>query len=405
MSKGKLNPFFKAYCRVFQFFFKMAIPILPYREPKLGDSIADIGKMIKETGAVSVLLVTDKYLRENGLTSELEKHIADSGAKLFVYDGTRPNPTVGNVEEAREIYVANDCGCIVAFGGGSSIDCAKAVGARIAYPKKSVNQMGGILKVWRKLPPIVAIPTTAGTGSEVTVTAVITDDEKKHKYTMNNFTMIPSYAILDPAVTYTLPKDLTATTGMDALTHAVEAYIGNSTTKETRALALEVTKLIFGNIEKAYNNGSDVNARKNMLLAAYKAGIAFSKSYVGYIHSVAHSLGGRYNIPHGLANAVLMPIVLEDYGKAVHKKLCELGVAAGVCSEGDDPGEGAAKFIRSIYELNERMNIPTTLEGIKEEDISEMARHAAKEANPLYPVPVLMSDAELGRLYRKVGNI
>ena len=284
------------------------------------------------------------------------------------------------------------------------MDCAKAVGARDAYPKRSMDQIKGLLRVLRKIPTLIAIPTTAGTGSEVTVTAVITDGEKKHKYTMNDFTLIPSYAVLDPKVTYTLPPSLTATTGMDALTHVVEAYIGRSTTKETRRLALEATALVFENIEKAYQNGSDDRARENMLLAAHKAGIAFSKSYVGYIHAVAHSLGGQYNIPHGLANSVLMPIVLEVYGKSAHRKLHDLAVAAGVATEQDSHEAAAQKFIKAIRELNGKMNIPETLPGIKKEDIPAMAKHAAKEANPLYPVPKLMNAKQLEQFYIKVAD-
>ena len=308
------------------------------------------------------------------------------------------------MEEARALYISEKCQYLIAFGGGSSMDCAKAVGARMAYPKKSLGQLKGILRVLRKIPPLIAIPTTAGTGSEVTVTAVITDSEKKHKYTMNNFTFIPSYAVLDPQVTRTLPPALTATTGMDALTHAVEAYIGRSTSRQTRALALEATKLVFENVENAYRDGADMEARENMLLAAHKAGIAFSKSYVGYIHAVAHSLGGQYNIPHGLANAVLMPIVLETYGPCVYRKLHALSIAAGVCTEADTDEAGAKKFIQAIRDLNRRMNIPETLAGIQKEDIPAMAKHAAKEANPLYPVPKLMTAAQLEQFYCKVAD-
>jgi alcohol dehydrogenase class IV len=233
---------------------------------------------------------------------------------------------------------------------------------------------------------------------------VITDSEKKHKYTMNSFTLIPSYAVLDPAVTYTLPPSLTATTGMDALTHAVEAYIGRSTTKETRARALEAVSLIFQNIETAYQDGSNREARANMLRAAYAAGIAFSKSYVGYVHAVAHSLGGQYNTPHGLANSVLLPIVLKEYGPCVYRKLHELGVAAGVCAHSDSNKGGAEKFIHAIQELNHRMNIPETLSGIRSEDIPMMAKHADSEANPLYPVPRLMNAKELELFYELVSE-
>ncbi|MBO5197474.1 MAG: iron-containing alcohol dehydrogenase [Lachnospiraceae bacterium] len=399
-----MNPIKRVYCRVFQFAFHAALPFLPYREPQVFDSINELVALLKKRRIKSVMLVTDRQLRKTGITQPLEELLEDNHIRCAVYDGTRPNPTVRNVEAARRLYRKENCEWLIAFGGGSSMDCAKAAGARIAYPKKSLNQLKGLLRVLRRIPPLVAIPTTAGTGSEVTVTAVITDSEKKYKYTMNDFTLIPSYAVLDPRVTYTLPPSLTATTGMDALTHSVEAYIGRSTTKETRRLALEAVKLIFENIETAYQDGTNNKARKNMLQAAYKAGIAFSKSYVGYIHSVAHSLGGQYNIPHGLANSVLMPIVLEAYGNTAHKKLHELGIAASVASEKDSHKEGAEKFIQAIRELNRRMGIPETLSGIKKEDIPGMAKHAAKEANPLYPVPKLMSAKELEQFYYKVAD-
>lgn len=399
-----MNPISKVFCRIFQTVFHLALPILPYRNPKIYDNITGIGQLLREQKINSVLLITDPILRSAGITAPLEAFLRDQNIRCVVYDKTCPNPTVRNVEEARKLYVDEKCQGLIAFGGGSSMDCAKAVGARVVYPNRSLDQLKGLLRVWRKRPLLIAIPTTAGTGSEVTVTAVITDSEKKHKYTMNNFTFIPPYAVLDPEVTFTLPPSVTATTGMDALTHAVEAYIGGSTSRETRTLALETVKLVFENIETAYRDGTNRPARANMLYAAHKAGIAFSKSYVGYIHAVAHSLGGQYNIPHGLANSVLMPIVLEAYGEAAHKKLHELGIAAGVAGSGDSHREGAEKFIQAIRDLNRRLGIPETLPGIRKEDILQMARHAAKEANPLYPVPVLMSAGELEQFYYKVAD-
>ncbi|MBQ8383586.1 MAG: iron-containing alcohol dehydrogenase [Clostridia bacterium] len=394
----------KLFCRVFQRCFHLALPFLPYREPEIHRNTAEVIGILQKNNLRSPLLVTDRGLRAAGVTAALEQSLQESGIRLAVYDGTSANPTVHNVEEALEIYRRQNCDCLIAFGGGSSMDCAKAVGARAVYPKKSVGRMKGLLRVLRKLPPLIAIPTTAGTGSEVTITAVITDSEQKHKYTMNNFTMIPRYAVLDPAVTYTLPPHLTATTGMDALTHAVEAYIGGSTSRQTRHLALHATRLIFENIEIAYRDGTDRTARENLLTAAYEAGIAFSKSYVGYVHAVAHSLGGQYNIPHGLANAVLMPIVLEEYGKSAHKKLHRLAVTAGVADECDPPAVGAEKFIAAIRGLNQRMSIPATLSGIRAADVPQMAKHAAKEANPLYPVPKRMTARELERFYYKVSD-
>lgn len=399
-----MNPIKKIYCRIFQTAFHIALPLLPYREPELLKSISDLPDLLKEKNICSVLLVTDKILRTNGITEALETALETHNIHCAVYDKTCANPTVSNVEEAAALYLREHCQALIAFGGGSSMDCAKAAGARITYPKKSLAQLKGLLKVLKKIPLLIAIPTTAGTGSEVTLTAVITDSMKKHKYTMNDFTLIPRYAVLDPEVTYTLPPHLTATTGMDALTHAVEAYTGNSTTRETRTLALQAVKLIFDNIEDAYRDGENKVARKNMLDAAYKAGIAFSKSYVGYIHAVAHSLGGQYNIPHGFANSVLMPVVLPEYGKCAHKKLHQLGIAAGVSTENDTDRLGAEKFITAIKELNHNMNIPAHISGIQKEDIPQMARHADKESNPLYPVPKLMNAAELEKIYYKAAD-
>ncbi len=400
-----MNIFKKIYCRIYQLAFRAAMPILPYREPKILSGIEEISSVLKGLNINSVLLVTDGFLRSSGLTIPLEEHLSRSNIKCVIYDKTRPNPTIENAEEARSLYKNEGCNALIAFGGGSAIDCAKAVGAMTAYPKKTLRQLKGLLRIRRKLPTLIAIPTTAGTGSEVTVTAVITDPVTSHKYTMNSFSVIPHYAVLDPKVTYTLPPSLTATTGMDALTHAVEAYIGRSTSKETRALAEEAVGLVFQNIETAYNNGSDYEARKNMLHAAYKAGLAFSKSYVGYIHAVAHSLGGQYNIPHGLANAVLMPIFLEAYGSVIHKKLYKLALYAGVATKNDSVEAGAKKFIEAIKELNRNMNVPEKLDGIKSEDISIMAKHADKEANPLYPVPIIMNAKELEVFYRRVAGL
>ncbi len=389
----------KIGCRMIQFCFHAALPILPYREPQRLTHITDIIPVLQKNNVLSVLLVTDMGLRKSSAVNNLEKQLHENGIRPIIYDKTCANPTVQNAEEAKTLYLQNKCQAIIAFGGGSSIDCAKCTGALLVYPKKKVSQLKGILRVWKKLPSFFAIPTTAGTGSEVTLTAVITDCEKKHKYTMNSFPLIPHYAVLDPNVTISLPPHLTATTGMDALTHAVEAYIGNSTTHETRKLSLEATHMIFEYLPTAYQDGNNIVARENMLLAAYKAGIAFSKSYVGYIHAVAHSLGGQYNIPHGLANAVLLPIILEEYGSCIHQKLHELAIAAGVANVDDTPETGANKFIEAIRQLNAAMGIPTCFQQIKKEDIPTMARHAAMEANPLYPVPKIMNRNELIHFY------
>lgn len=394
----------KIGCRIFQIGFRAALPILPYREPKLVSSCSGLDSVFNERHTHSALIVTDKGVMDNGLTKPLEQVLKSNNIRYTIYDKTQPNPTVDNVETALKIYVSNNCDTLIAIGGGSSMDCAKAIGARVVYPNKSLNKLGGILRVLRKLPTLIAIPTTAGTGSEVTLAAIITDSKSHHKYAIMSFPLIPHYAVLDASLTYTLPPHLTATTGIDALTHAVEAYIGRSTTKETRQLALDATRLIFENITKAYTNSADYTARENMLHAAYKAGIAFSKSYVGYIHAIAHSLGGQYGTPHGLANSVIMPYVLEEYGECVHKKLHKLGIAAGVSSDSDTHKMGAEKFITAIKELNKQMDIPDKLTGIKKSDIPKLAKHAEKEANPLYPVPKLYTAKELENLYYRIGE-
>lgn len=397
-----MNPIKKLYCRVFQTCFRIALPLLPYREPKILGSTDMIPKILKSKNIEKVLLVTDTMLRVNKVTLSLEENLKDKGIECFVYDKVQPNPTVNNVEAALKIYNDNSCQVIIAFGGGSPMDCAKAVGARVAYPNRTLDDMKGILKIIKKIPLLIAVPTTAGTGSEVTLTSVITDSEKKHKYTMNSFPLIPRYAVLDPEVTYSLPKHLTATTGMDALTHAVEAYIGRSTTKKTRRMAIEAIKLIFENIETAYNHPLNKQARENMLRASYLAGAAFTQSYVGYVHAVAHSLGGQYNIPHGLANSVLLPIVLKEYGDTIHNKLHKLAVSVGMSKESDDIALSAERFIAHIRGLNKRMDIGESFSQIRTEDIPVMAKHADKEANPLYPVPKLMNAKELEKFYYMV---
>ena len=394
----------KAFCRVYQWAFHAALPVLPYREPKILKSTDEIALEIKKLGLNSAMIVTDEFLKKSGATESLELSLFSKGIKAFVYDKTRPNPTTDNVDEATKIYFNEKFECLIAFGGGSAMDCAKAVGARVSYKGRSIDRLKGDLRIWKKLPPLFAVPTTAGTGSEVTVTAVITDAAKKHKYTMNSFPLIPHFAVLDAKNTYSLPKHLTATTGMDAMTHAIEAYIGRSTSKETRRLSEEAVKLVIENVEKAFIEPENYEARNNMLHAAYKAGIAFSKSYVGYIHAVAHSLGGQYNTPHGLANAVLLPIGLEIYGDKVYKKLYSLAVYSGVAEKSDSIEAGAKKFIKKIKELNKNMGIPEKISGIQKEDIPVMAKHADKEGNPLYPVPVLMDRKELEKFYYEVAQ-
>ena len=399
-----MNPIKAIYCRSVQAVLRAALPVLPYREPQVFHNCGELKCVFQKENIRRVLIVTDAGIVRSGIAAQLEAVLDEDDISYAVYDQTRPNPTVVNVEQALSLYRRYRCQALIAIGGGSSMDCAKAVGARLARPGTPLGKLKGTLRILRPLPTLIAIPTTAGTGSETTLAAVITDTQAQHKYVMNDFVLIPKYAVLDARLTLSLPPHLTATTGMDALTHAVEAYIGRSTTRQTRQEALEATRLVFANVERAYRNGKDYEARSNMLTAAYRAGIAFSRSYVGYVHAVAHSLGGQYNIPHGLANAVLLPYVLESYGSCIHRKLHDLAVAAGVADAQESDANAAAKFIRAIRQLNARMGIPETLEGIRPEDIPVMAAHAEKEANPLYPVPRLMTREELTFFYEQVAG-
>ncbi|MBE6912221.1 MAG: iron-containing alcohol dehydrogenase [Ruminococcaceae bacterium] len=397
-----MNILRKIYCRTYQKIFKLAIPILPYTSPEITETPEDAAELIQKRGLTRLLIVTDKFIHESGLITPLKDALTKRNIAYVVFDETMPNPTISTVEAARDMYIKSSCRGLIGFGGGSSIDCAKAVGARIAKPKKTIQEMRGILSIHKKTPFVLAVPTTAGTGSEVTVTTVVTNSETGEKFPISDFPLIPDAVLHDPKNTVSLPKHLTAATGMDALTHAVEAYIGGSAVKSTKADAIRATRLIFENIKDAYNNGENLVARKNMLEAAFLAGRAFSKSYVGYCHAVAHSLGGKYNIPHGLANSVILPYTLEAYGDSVYNKLYSLTVAVGICDASTDKETAAKAFIEKIKEMNREMNIPEKLSGIKEEDIPILAEIADKEANPLYPVPKLMDKYELRQFYYSV---
>lgn len=396
---------FKLYSRAYQGVFKIAAYFLPWYRPELLEgegSLSRLPAFMKAKGLDKVLIVTDKGLMSLGLLDGLLMGFDSEGIAYAIYDKTVPNPTIDNIEEALELYKVNQCKGIVAFGGGSPMDCAKGVAARLARPKKSIPQMKGQLKILKKVPPLAAIPTTAGTGSETTLAAVITDSRTHEKYAINDTVLIPHYAVLDPLLTVKLPPQITATTGMDALTHAVEAYIGRSNTTQTRQDSRDAVKLIFENLYTAYTDGSNLTARANMQKAAFLAGAAFTRAYVGYVHAIAHTLGGFYSVPHGLANAVILPYVLEFFGESAHKKLAELADLVKLTQPGDTRAQKAERFITAVKELNRRMDIPTKVKGIQEKDIPLMVQRAQSEAHPLYPVPKFMSPQEMTDIYHQI---
>jgi len=394
----------KIYCRLYQFIFRCATPFLPWRRPERLSNFASLAKLLNEKSVKSVLLVTDPGLIKLGLHTALIRTLQSKRIHCVLYDQTQQNPTINNIEESLVLYKKENCTAIIALGGGSPMDCAKGVGARVARPRKSIQKMRGQLKVLKKMPLFIAIPTTAGTGSETTLAAVITDSDTHEKYAINDPSLIPHYALLDPLLTADLPPLLTAGTGMDALCHAVEAYIGQSNTRQTRKDALEAAKLIFENLLTVFSNGRDLSARKNMQEAAFLAGAAFTRAYVGNIHAVAHTLGGQYGTPHGLANAVIMPYVLEMYGDKVYKSLSEMAVAGGIAKKGASDRENAETFIATIRKMNAQMGIPNKISELKAEDIPTFAKRALREANPLYPVPVIFKYKDMEKVYHCLLN-
>lgn len=397
---------YKMYCRAYQGVFRVAVNFLDWTEPQLvkGEgSVKKLPEIVKANGHSSVLVVTDKGLMNLHLLDGLFEGLDKAGINYVVYDGTQPNPTIDNIEEARALYINNCCSAVIAFGGGSPMDCAKAAAARIARPNKTVQQMRGTLKIIKKLPTIYAVPTTAGTGSETTIAAVVSDPKTHEKYALQDPVLRPKYAVLDPELTVGLPPHITSTTGMDALTHAVEAYIGHSNTKGTIEAAEKATKLIFDNIYTAYENGKDLTARENMLEASYLAGIAFTRAYVGYVHSIAHNLGGMYGTPHGLANAVILPYVLEYYGSTAAEALAKLADVAGLETAGMSVSQKAELFIANIKEFNKMMNIPEHLK-ILEKDIPTIANRALREGNPLYPVPKIMDYDDCVSIIKRIAE-
>ncbi len=400
-----MNSLVRFGCRVYQTVMKYAVYVMPWRTPELiegEDALARLAQQLQTKQYNCVLVVTDEGLAKIGLHRRLTDALDAYSVPYALYDRTIANPTIANIEDALQVYREAKCEAIVAIGGGSAMDCAKTVGARVAKPKQPVEKMRGILKIHKKTPPFYAIPTTAGTGSETTLAAVITDQKTRHKYPINDFVLIPDYAVLDPTLTMDLPEMITATTGMDALTHAVEAYIGNSNTKQTKEKAKSAVQLVFSYLYRAYLDGHDMEAREYMQRAAYFAGIAFTRAYVGNVHAMAHALGGAYRVPHGLANAVILPYVLDRYGAKIYPQLSELAEAAGIAKETYSVEENAKLFIEEIRNMNRKMNIPDKIGKIREKDIPVLAVWASKEANPLYPVPVIFGRKDFRKLYMQI---
>lgn len=361
----------------------------------------EIPGVLKKLGVKKVLVVTGRHVGKS-IAPEIIENIRLSGLEAVHYSEVTANPTTTTVYEIKDMYMKEGCDGFLAIGGGSPIDAAKAAACLCARPRATLNDLAGLLKIMKNIPPFVAVPTTSGTGSETTMAAVVTDAETHHKYAIMDPHIIPDYAVMDPELVVGLPQKTTSATGMDALCHAVESYVSVMNKPEkSRRYAEEATVLIFRYLERAYNDGSDMEAREKLMEAAYKAGWSFGRTGVGNVHAIAHTLGGLYNTAHGLANAVILPIVLEDYGKTVYKPLARLAELAGIKTDGSDE-EKAKAFIVEIYAMNKRMDMPEGFAFIEEKDIPQMCAYACSEANPTYPVPVIYDKPHFEKLIREI---
>jgi alcohol dehydrogenase class IV len=378
---------------------------LPIPQPTLlvgPGSSGRLGQAIAGFGHAKILIVTDAVIVKLGLLKDLTNALTAGGAHYVVFDEITPDAPIPLIERGIDFYKEHDCDAIVAVGGGSSIDASKAIAVAIANPDKPLRKLAGYFKGLSTPVTIYAVPTTAGTGSEVTVAAVISDPERHSKIVIVDTRLVPKMAALDPCLMTGLPPHITAATGIDALTHAVEAFVGHWATPATDGMALSAVGLIFENLRTAYRHGKNLEAREKMSLASTYAGIAFTRANVGYVHAIAHQFGGLYHTPHGLANAIMLPHVLRYSAPAITARLAALAVRARVGTEGEPEDELAVKFLDAIDELNRDLGIPTHLEALKEADIPALAKAACHEAHTGYPVPRYMTQAVCEDIIRAV---
>ncbi|KZX79072.1 alcohol dehydrogenase [Oleiphilus sp. HI0009] len=383
---------------------KVAAAVIPMPKPTLfsgADSSLELCEAIHHLGIKKLLLVTDKVLVEIGLLNKIQAKLEEQGINVTIYDGILPDPTYDQVEKGLSILKKNKCEGILAVGGGSPIDASKAIAAR-ATNDKSLEKMAGLFKI-RKAPlPLFVVPTTAGTGSEVTIVSVVSDPDTHQKSPIVDPKLVPAMAALDGKLMLGLPPAVTAATGMDALTHAIESFISTNATDETRGYALAATKLIMENLETAVHDGKNFEARQNMAMASYYAGLAFTKAGVGYVHAIAHNFGALYSTPHGLANSIVLPHIL-DYSKSdIIPQLAELAKASALKTGRESNKQLADKFIARVRSMLQSFEIPETLDSLKKEDIPRIAKLALEEAHANYPVPKYMDKGTCEALIGKM---
>lgn len=382
--------------KLFQFLLKQSTKLLTFRTPELfsgAGSSLQLCDHLAQSGVKNLLIVTDAMLVKIGLLNAMQARLTERGVNFVVYDGVLPNPTIEQIESGLSLLKAKGCTAILAVGGGSSIDAAKVIAARAKNPHKIVH-MAGLMRVIFKPMPLYAVPTTAGTGSEVTIAAVVSDPSTTRKFAIMDPKLVPIGAALDGALMAGLPAPITAATGMDALTHAVEAYISRNRNDATDAEAIEATRLIMAFLPRAVANGNDIEARQQMALASFKAGVAFTTAGVGYVHAIAHNFGAYYHLPHGLANAIILPRVLEFSKPDCADRLAQLAEVSGLKTGGESDLVLAERFIAHIRKLNAEFGIPSQVEKLKASDIPEITGKALAEAHWTYAVPRYMDRPE-----------
>ena len=377
---------------------------IPIPQPTLmvgPGSSGRMGEVIAGFGHSKVLIVTDGVISKLGLLKSIQDALHAGGTQTVVFDRITPDAPIPLINEGIDFCREQDCDAIVAFGGGSSMDAAKAIAISMTNPKP-LRSLAGYFKGRSNPLPIYAVPTTAGTGSEVTVAAVISDPVKHDKVVIIDPRLVPKMAALDASLMTGLPPHITAATGIDALTHAVEAFVGNWATPYTDGMALAAVGLIFGNLRTCYSVGTDLAAREKMSLASTYAGLAFTRANVGYVHAIAHQFGGKYHTPHGLANAIMLPHVMRYSAPAIQKQLAKLAVRVKLGDESERDDKLATKFLNAIDQLNRDLGIPLYLDKLQEADIPALAKAACHEAHTGYPVPKYMTQKQCEALIRQV---
>lgn len=382
---------------------KIPVALLPKPVPLtyIGENkVLKMPEIVSSFGLRKVLVITDHSLMSLGLLEPMLGALKTNNIQVSIFDEVLPDPTYDMVNRGLELCKSEECEGVIAFGGGSVLDSAKAIA--MAYANRCApEKLEGLVKAKTMRIPLIAVPTTAGTGSETTIVAVISDPATHRKTTIIDGRCVPDVAVLDPVITAGLPPHITAATAMDALTHALESYISTYATIKTKRLAEEAVRMIYKNVCKVYENPSDLKAREELLVASFQAGVAFSQTYVGYVHAFAHNYGGKFGIPHGLANAVLLPHIMEFSRPACEDEFAQLAKVLEL--SGNSNKELADAFLKSLWELNEKLNIPKQLEKFPRSAVGEICKAGFKECHGTYPVPRYLKKSEAIEILNKIS--